>query len=347
MKIVSARSPGPPRGPLTGVLAFLAVVLAIANILLLASREPVGGVLRAHRDEDAFRLAGLTARSHPHTEADGAVQVTFTFGDRCGSPLGLALIGQIGRLNQPVEAETQLWFSLAPSSVPPRRPADAPLPAVTVTRQDLVSDLVAPGAAPRLELEISDLGTSKPAAQWSLFIDNLQEPEGRSSATAPAASLDRMVRGGHCNFRDRDLATFALLARILRARICDDLTQAGSRCYDSALTIFRDVLPDTYRIDLRTLGQDHGLLHFGLEILRDASGHPAQAVYRVQPHSTLAKSANLFFTHPRPRGELLLSSDPGFDGLRYLPALTPEQLLDRRVDLAMLLEDLPATERLP
>lgn len=336
--VKSSPSAPPRRGPITGVLAFLAVVLAIANLLLLSTREPAGGLPRAQRDEDAFRLAGLTARSHPRTEAAGAVQMTYTVGDRCGTPLGLALIGQIGRRNEPVEPETQLWFTLTRAPEILRTPGAPAPPGVTLVRHELLSDLVEAGSPQRLELELSDLGVPSPTGEGTLVIDNLQGPAADTSAAAPSPSLANMVEGSHCRFQEHDLETFALLARSLRARICDDLREPGSRCYDSALTIFRDADADAYRLDLRTLGEDHGLLHLRLEILRDPSGRPVKGTYRILPHSSLAKTANLFFTRPRPRGELLLSSDPGFSGLRYLPPITPQQLGDHRVELKLLTE---------
>ncbi|MCB1035760.1 MAG: hypothetical protein KDD47_18205, partial [Acidobacteria bacterium] len=275
-------------------------------------------------------------------EAPGAVQLTYTFADRCGSPLGLAIVSQISRENRLVEPESLLWFSLESSQLPPRTPGEPAQAEVRLLRHDLASDLVAEGSGSRLELELSNAGVPAPAGEPRLLIDDLAGPAAHRGASASLASLAKMVEGSHCRLETEDLEALPLLARVLRVRICDDVTAEGSPCYPSALTLFRDLFPGSYRLDLRVMWEEHGLLHLGLDLLRDPTGRPKSLHYRVLPHSTLAKSANVFFTHPRPRGEILQSSDPGFAGLRYTPPLDPKRLGSGTVDLEALLGTAPA-----
>ncbi len=325
------------RSPGVAALIFLAAILVVANLLLLATRRPAGVLHPRERENDAFRLAGLTARTHISSDAPGALQVTYAVRDRCGSPLGLAVLGQITRDNRRTSPETQLWFSLSAGVRAPRDPSEMLRDVVVAVRDPLASDLVPDGEGNALFLELSDQGIPAVADAPALRIDNLVGPHASPSAAAHRPSLGRMVQGLHCRFTLEDLRTFELLTRILRARVCDDLRITGSPCYDTALTIFRNLHLDTYRLDLRTLGEPHGLLHLSLELERDPSGKPTAAVYRLLPHTSLEKTANLFFTHPRPADELLLAEDPGFTALRYLPPITPEQQLEQRVDLKSLL----------
>ena len=301
-------------------LLFLALVSTAATVVLLSSRAP-GDLLPTETFQDSYRLTGLAVRIHPTVRVgEGVSHVTLTFGDRCGTPLGLALVSQVGRSNQVAGPETQLWFTFDPTPVLPRSPLADPEKVVTLLRYDAVSDLVDTGQPGLLELELSDLGVPAPKGEAALRIDNLRGASGRPQASRRLPSARDLAVGSHCKLTARDLEALGLFARLLRARVCDDVEAASSRCHDTALVLFRTLEPDVYQADLRTPAASSGVLHWTLELSRDGLGRPAAVRVRALAHSSLGRSANLFFAPPRERGELFTGADPGFTVVRWDPA---------------------------
>lgn len=353
------------RAPWSAVLTFVAVGLAVSLLLVVIRRPPltVEEVMR-----NGGQLADLAARTTvlaPASEA--ATQVTYTFDGPCGDVLGLALLNQWTRQNEAAPPEAQLWFSLQVREGRwSRGPELPPMPAVSLIRHDEASDLVAAGeggsgpggggppaagamaVAFRAEAgEGPEPGASAPGAAagaasdagapGDLVLDNLSDPEGtpfdQVHGLAPAPTLASV----HCKFDDRDLRLFALLARVLRARICDAPEEVPSRCYDTSVAIYRAAPGGRYWIELRGRGEDLGMLAVLLDVTFDR-GVPWRGRARIiRQRSNPRRAADLFFVHPRAPGTHLTPADPGFRHLAYRPPWPPGGRVE--VDFAALLGD--------
>jgi hypothetical protein len=326
----------------TGLLTFVSVTLGIALVLVVSRRPPltVDEVLK-----NGGQLAELAARTSvdaPGSEA--AVTVTYTFDGACGDLVGVAVLNQWTRDNQPGPPESQLWFSLLVRERRwlrnPRRPA---LPAVHLVRQDATSDLVVPagggqGGPGAMTVTLHPAGTSSatvpPAA---LAVNNLRGAGARSSDQARHWGLAGHAASVHCKLGPRDLELFVLLARIARVRICDDPDAAGSRCYDGSLTLYRAAPEGRYWLEVRGLGRELGMLAYLLEV-----GYNRGALWRgevrvIHQRTDLERAADLFFIHPREPGALLTPADPGFRAVPYRPGRRPGPAVE--IDFQALLAD--------
>lgn len=320
---------------LVGALAFFALVVAVANVLLLAQRQPPG-VLTAEQTAMGrarlMRLALRSAAAAPNSNA--TTQVTWIQGGRCGEPLGVAIKSQFGRDNSSAGSESLLWFALDERpALPPRDPRAQWIERLVAARDEAASDLVAesdPG------LVVIAFRGSEPGG--ALRLDNRHPPAGRRSVVLPPEVELELERS--CPLGERDLRLMALLARVVRARVCDDLDRAGSRCYDPLVFIYRDRWIDTYRIDL-TSRETEGRLALEVETLRAADDTPVAFDYRILQASDLDRPANLFFVRPRPAGEPLAAGGKGFHGLRWQPPPASPATGEARVDLRGLLDGTP------
>lgn len=310
--------------PLVGAVVFFAVVLMIANLILLVRRPPTVWQSAPEVEATAYRLGRLAARTAVVApNSDATAQLTYTQGDPCGAPLGLAVLGQLTHDNRVASPETHMWFRLEPWAVFPRDPAGASMLAVLAVRDEVGSDRVEASDPGHLRVVVVEPTGTETEPPLALRLNNLSGSRGWSRASAVAPELSGLMTAPRCGLPESDLVFLRWLARSLRARICDNLDVAGTQCYDTALTLYRDRQVDHYRLDLRVLGDAAELLALSLEVDREASGKPTLLSYRTLPGSTLSKPANLFFTRPRLRGEFLSPQDPGFHGLRYEPAAGP------------------------
>ncbi|MDY7092560.1 MAG: hypothetical protein SX243_06245 [Acidobacteriota bacterium] len=325
--------------PLVGAVVFFAVVLMVSNLLLLVRRPPTVWQSASEVEAAAFRLGRLASRTAvvaPHSDA--AVQLTYTQGDPCGAPLGLAVLGQLTHDNRAAGPETQLWFRLEPWKVFPRNPDAAASPTVLAARDEIGTDQVGFADAGHLRVVVVEPTLAQEDPPVALRLNNLSGNRRWAVASAVAPELYGLMTAHRCGLPESDLVLLRWLARSLRARVCDDLDLAGTRCYDTSLTLYRDRQVDHYRLDLRALGDSAELLALLLEVGRNPVGQPVLLTYRTLPGSTLGKPANLFFTRPRPSGELLSPQDKGFHGLRYEPGA---DLPEGTVQLQVLWSGLP------
>lgn len=308
----------------TGLLAFVAVSLGIALLLVVSRRPPltVEEVLR--NGGQLAEVAARTSVSAPGSEA--AVTVTYTFDGPCGDLVGVAVLNQWTRDNRPAPPETQLWFSLLVRERRwlrnPRRPA---LPAVHLVRHDASSDLVEPagggqGGPGAMTVTLQPVATpAAAAAPAALAVNNLRGAGARSSDQARHRGLAGHAASVHCKLSPRDLELFALLARTARVRICDDPDAAGSRCYDSSLAIYRAAPGGRYWLEVRALGREPGMVAYLLEVSHNRGALWRGQVRIIRERTDLAWPADLFFTHPREPGALLTPADPGFRAVPYRP----------------------------
>jgi hypothetical protein len=230
------------------------------------------------------------------------------------------VLTQFGRDNRPAPPETQLWFRVEAWTVLPRDPADEPPPTVVAVRDELGSDLVGTTEAGHLRVVLVEPAAGDGEQPITLRLNNLAGTRRWPMARGEVPELHRLAAPAErCGLTAEDLELLRVLARVVRARVCDDLDTAGSPCHDVALALYRDRIPDQFRLDLRTLGEQQGMLALALELRRDTTDQPLLMEYRVLPGSDLSKPATLFFTRPSPAGEVLTDQGEGFHGLRYQP----------------------------
>lgn len=326
----------------TGLLAFVTVILAIALLLVVSRRPPLTVEEVLKNGGQLAELAARTSVRAPGSEA--AVTVTYTFDSPCGDGVGLAVLNQWTRDNQPAPPESQLWFSLL---VRERRwlrsPSRQAPPAVRLVRHDASSDLVDPeqgGRTRPAEMTVTLQPVVTPVAAAPprvLAVNNLLGAGARPSDQARHPGMAGHAGSIHCKLDPRDLELFALLARIARVRICDDPDAAGSRCHDSSLAIYRAVPGGRYWLEVRALSRELGMVAYLLEV-----GYHRGALWRgqvrvIQERTDLERPADLFFTHPREPGVLLTPADPGFQAVPYRPGRRPGGPVE--VDFQALLAD--------
>lgn len=254
-----------------------ALVAAAATIAALTALPalPAAAQTRALTAEqvrcNGDQLAELAARTRverPAGPGTKSIGVAYTFASRFGDLAGLAYTQQFFRDGRVAETpEHHLWFSGNSHEVRMlRNPARPPLPALSLTRNALNSDLVGAGHPDRFEVLIDPTlaggsGGSSPVAGL-LRLDNLEGPAGLATSAKPGRGLLGVVGSCHDRFTDADVHVFALLAKTLRAFPFDE--EGDSR--DSVMTLYRDAssapagagTSALYRIDVLPLGGDGG-----------------------------------------------------------------------------------------
>ncbi|HXU29526.1 MAG TPA: Calx-beta domain-containing protein [Thermoanaerobaculia bacterium] len=212
---------------------------------------------------DAARLSGLLARSRslaPRSSRPTSLAVSFT---GTGDFAGLSTTGIGGGTG-----EAALAFSTNPEETTllanPSRPQ---LFSVSLARNELNSDLVAPGSADELRLTINPTLDANPPAGNLLAIDNLQATSGRPADAKPGRGLAPLLASCHGDFGVADVQLFRVLPKLARGEA------AGASGFE--LAIYRAPEPGRYRFDLFPLdaqGAASGRLAVDLEVVRSAGG---------------------------------------------------------------------------
>jgi hypothetical protein len=294
------------RSPTATVLAFFSLVVGGAFLLLAGhlgeslTRSP------AEVEADAGRLAELVRRTR--LEAPGLpapAQVTYTFRHRPPEPGG----------RDPGTGDPARLHRRALGRRPAAQPAaDSPAGA----HPDPPRSRLRPGAA----------GTP-PAAL----------PQAAHLGRRRTGSLAPLARPGGGELPAEDFRVLALLARLVRARICPPRPPGGP-CLDTAVTLYRDERPARYRLEVRALGEDLGMAAFLLAIRRGPGRILADGDLLYLPRrSSLALPVTLSLLPPRPTGEAPSAADPGAVELAVVPGPTPTAPVAARVDLQRLLGD--------
>lgn len=235
--------------------------------------------------EQLTRLAARTAVVRPAAASEKSIGVAYTFASRFGDFSGIAYTHQFTPAGQLADSpEHHLWFSTNPHEVRMlRNPARPTLPTLSLTRNALNSDLVAPGHPDRFDLLIDPTLGGDPVEAAFLHLDNLAGPAGHATSSKPGRGLTGVTGSCHDRFTPADLHVFALLAKTLRAF---PFTAAGDS-RDSVMAIYRDGASEatasgrraTYRIDVLPLDggdlSDRSSFTFEVEVstegrLRDA-----------------------------------------------------------------------------
>ncbi|HXU29527.1 MAG TPA: hypothetical protein VN851_03030 [Thermoanaerobaculia bacterium] len=244
-------------------------------LLLLAARTATAGDLSAAEVAcDSLRLSGLLERSAvsaPHSTKPSQLVLSFTAsGDFAGQATGGGAGGS---------ADAALAFSTNPEETTLlRNPARPQLFSVSLTRNDLNSDRVAPGDAHELRLTVNptlDLGN--PPSGNLLALDNLLSG-GKSTDAKPGRGLGSLIAPCHDDFSARDVHVFRVLSRIARVEV------AEARSIE--LAIYRGASVDTYRFDAYVSdagGGSLGRLSGALSIPSSPSGDLGAASMEVFP----------------------------------------------------------------
>ncbi|MEP7010396.1 MAG: Calx-beta domain-containing protein [Acidobacteriota bacterium] len=223
---------------------------------------------------DENRLAGLLAKSTALAARNAKTSnlaVSFT---ATGDFAGIATSG-----NGPGTPEAALAFSSNPEETTLlRNPARPQLFSVSVTRNDLNSDLVASGNADELRLSIIPTLDANPHAGNLLSIDNLAAPAGRPADAKPGRGLAPLLNPCHDDFSEADVHVFRVLEKVVRGEY------AGGKSVEIA--IYRGEASDTYRIDAVPIGADglgRGRLSALLELLFTPAGDLATGRLTLLP----------------------------------------------------------------
>lgn len=277
------------RTTLTALAAAITMALAVAAL-------PAGAQTRALTAPQVAcngdQLAELAARSRfvrPGGSGTKSIGLAYTFASRFGDVAGLAYTHQFFRDGTQADTpEHHLWFSSNTHEVKMlRNPARPPLPALSLTRNSLNSDLVGSGHPDRFDLLIDPTLNGAPPAQALLHLDNLAGPAGLATSAKPGRGLQGIVDSCHDRFTDADVHVFSLLAKTLRAFPFD----ADGDSRDSAMAIYRAEgssaasggTSAVYRIDVFPLDARNERAVFTFEVEISAAGRLGAARLSAVP----------------------------------------------------------------
>ncbi|HXU31720.1 MAG TPA: hypothetical protein VN851_14190, partial [Thermoanaerobaculia bacterium] len=190
--------------------------------------------------------------------------------------------------NGPGTPEAALAFSSNPEETTLlRNPTRPQLFSVSLTRNDLNSDLVAAGNADELRLSVNPTLDANPPAGNLLAIDNLAAAAGRLADAKPGRGLAPLLAPCHDDFSGSDVHVFRVLEKVVRGEA------AGAKSVEMA--IYRGEAPDTYRIDALPIGADglgRGRLSALLEVAFTPAGDLATGTLRILDRCTAGQTAN-------------------------------------------------------
>ncbi len=233
---------------------------------------------------DAARLTGLLART---TATPGAaakltnLNVSFT---GTGDFAGIATEG-----TGPQTVEKALAFSSNPEEITfLRNPVRPQLFSVSVTRNDLNSDLVAGTSDPEaIRLAINPTLDTNPPAGNLLAIDNVSGAAGKIADAKPGRGLAPLLAPCHRPFSDRDVHLFRVLAKMARAEL--------SGAPRTEIAIYRGAETDSYRLDAfpyKANGASLGRLSATLDATFTAAGALDQGTLRILPRCTEGQTSD-------------------------------------------------------
>lgn len=222
---------------------------------------------------DAARLSALAQRVSvdlPHGTKEASVVLSLT---RTGDFAGLAYSDQAGFASP----EHLLAFSTNPEETTfLRNPGRPQLFSFSATRNDLSSDLVAPGSPDEIRLTFNPTLSADPPPGNLLVLDNVRLPEGSPTAARPGRGLAELLVPCHGKLTDADVHIFRLLSRLLRIRV------PGAMRYE--LVLFRGVEPHSYRIDIWAYeagGSELGKIAAQVDVTYDSTGQLNRGTLRA------------------------------------------------------------------
>ncbi|HVS03328.1 MAG TPA: Calx-beta domain-containing protein [Thermoanaerobaculia bacterium] len=286
---------------------------AIATVVLLDDDGAGPAALAAGEVLcDGQRLAGLLSRltveAAGPNEASG-VNLSLT---RLGDFAGLAFSG-----NGPATPEAHLAFSTNPEETTLlRNPARLQLFAVSMTRNQTNSDLLAEGDPDALRVRLNPtLGLADPDPGSLLEVNNLGDPVTRQGGvpaeSKPGRGLAGLLVPCHQRFAARDAHLFRVLTKVVRGE--------ADGAQGMAAAIYRGEAADRFRIDLYPAAADGrplGRLAAELEVAFSGDT-PVGGTLRLLPACGPGEAAGctavagftaLSLVHPEPPGELWSAS---------------------------------------
>lgn len=246
----------------------------VASVHTDPAPPPPGTLTAGEVACDGERMAGLLSR----------LAVTAPQGGGTGVNLGLTATGDFAGLAHTVQAagqpERHLAFSTNPEETTLlRNPARLQLFAVSLTRNRLNSDLVAPGSEHELALSLNPtLELESPNPATLLAIDNVEAPADGASDAKPGRGLTPLLAPCHDPLSARDVHVLRVLSKTLRAE--------GPDVAATEIAIYRGEAPDTYRVDVYPFdagGQSLGRLTAELEVGFGPGGALEDGLLRVLP----------------------------------------------------------------
>jgi ELWxxDGT repeat protein len=234
---------------------------------------------------EASRLTGFLGRlraTAPRTAKAAGVNLATT---ASGDFAGMAYTG-----NGPGTPEHHLVFSANPEETTLlRNPTRPQLASLSLTRNPLGSDLVAPGAADELRLTLDPtLGPTGTDPAGLLALDNLTGAAGRSNDAKPGRGLAGLLAPCHRGLTDRDVHVLRVLTQVLRGEA------GGGAAFEIAVA--RAAAPDHYRIDARLVRPDGtalGLLTAELGVTWTSDGALAGGTLHLLSHNVPGAAAVL------------------------------------------------------
>lgn len=276
--------------------------LATATVSITPPGSPGSGAPLTADEEgcDELRLAGILDRfvtSSPHTQKPNGLNLSIT---ATGDFTGIAYTG-----NGPGTPESQLAFSSNPEETTLlRNPSRPQLFSISLTRNDLNSDLVAGGSTDQLGVTLNPTLDPNASSVALLSIDNVSGP----TDAKPGRGLSPLLPVCETKLTGQDEHVLQVLTKLARA------TGASG---NAKLAIFRGQGSGYYRIDVYPLsgGVPVGRFAVGLNLTFGPGGSLASGTMSVLANcsggATTACStatAELSLIKPEPSGVLAPAS---------------------------------------
>jgi hypothetical protein len=296
----------------TGKTAALLGLLCAATFAAAVQAQVTRQLTPAEVSCNANQLTELVFRSSlllgPNF-ADKPLTSTLTFGSRTGGFAGLAFSDQLTTLGaRAATPEHHLWFSTNPDEVKLlRNPARPQLDSISLTRNDLNSDLVLFQEADTFALSLDP--TLDPVHNTNdsskLIIDNVTLADsGVPTDAKPGRGLAGIVDSCHGDFTAADLHVLAVLAKTLRVIAYDtNSAKSGSQLVTQFIALYRgtDALPiaggvrTTYLADVYPTDNDFQRVSVALTIDLGNDGTLGSADLRVLPTCSNASQTGCTF----------------------------------------------------
>ncbi len=228
--------------------AAIITLLSATTLATAASAQVTRQLTPAEVNCNATQLSGLTARTGilvgPNF-ADKPLTSVQTFGSKTGGFAGLAYSDQLtSRGARAATPEHQLWYSTNPDETKLlRNPTRPQLDSISMTRNDLNSDLVTFNDADSIAVQIDPTlnPNNNNDDSTKLLIDNVLLTDGGLPADArPGRGLAGIVQSCHGNFTATDLHVLDVLAKTLRVIAYDtNSATSGAQLVTQFLDLYR------------------------------------------------------------------------------------------------------------
>ncbi|HZF11582.1 MAG TPA: hypothetical protein VFE33_22565 [Thermoanaerobaculia bacterium] len=280
--------------------AALLAVLAAAAITPAAQAQVTRQLTPAEVSCNASQLTALVFRTGllvgPNF-ASKSITSVLTFGSPTGAFAGLVYSDQLTlRAAKAATPEHHLWFSTNPDEVKLlRNPARPQLDSISMTRNDLNSDLVTFNDADSLAVSLDPTldPTHNTNDSTKLIIDDVVLNDGGVPAdTKPGRGLAGIVDSCHGDFTAADLHVLAVLAKTLRVTAYDTTSATpGFQLVDQFLALYRGAnavaiaggVRTTYLADVYPAGTDFQRVSASITVDLGSDGTLGNSTLQILP----------------------------------------------------------------